>query len=89
MPQVKFTQNLSRHLSAPPREVAGTTVRQSLEQVFRTNPQLRGYLLDDQGRLRKHVVIFVDGEMIEDREGLSDAVQSSSELYVMQALSGG
>ena len=89
MPQVKFTQNLSRHLSAPPREVAGTTVRQSLDQVFQTNPQLRGYLLDDQGRLRKHVVIFVDGEMIADREGLSDAVQPSSELYVMQALSGG
>jgi molybdopterin synthase sulfur carrier subunit len=89
MPQVKFTQNLSRHLSVPSREVEGSTVRQSLDQVFESNPQLRGYVLDDQGRLRKHVVVFVDGEMIVDREGLSDSVQPSSELYVMQALSGG
>jgi len=89
MPQVKFTQNLSRHLSAPPCEVAGTTVRESLDRVFERNPQLRGYVLDDQGRLRKHVVIFIDGELIEDREGQSDAVEPSSELYVMQALSGG
>ncbi len=89
MPQVKFTQNLSRHLSAPPCEVAGGTVRESLDRVFDGNPQLRGYILDDQGRLRKHVMIFIDGEMIEDRERLSDTVQPSSELYVMQALSGG
>ena len=89
MPEVKFTQNLQRHLAAPPCQAAGTTVREVLDDVFRENPQLRGYVLDDQGCLRKHVVVFVDGEMIEDRTGLSDPVQPASELFVMQALSGG
>jgi len=89
MPQVSFTQNLRRHLEVPTREVEGATVRQSLDRVFESNPQLRGYVLDDQGRLRKHVVVFVDGEMVQDRDGLSDAVGPSSWLYVMQALSGG
>jgi molybdopterin synthase sulfur carrier subunit len=89
MPVVKFTQNLQRHLSAPPTEVEGTTVHGALEQVFLQSPQVRSYVLDDQGRLRKHVVIFVDNELIEDRIRLSDEVGTSSEILVMQALSGG
>lgn len=89
MPVVTFTQNLQRHLAAPAREVAGGTVREALDEVFRANPRLRGYVLDDQGRLRQHVVVFVDGELIEDRSRLTDPVHPASELFVMQALSGG
>jgi hypothetical protein len=87
MAQVKFTQHLVRHLAAPPLDVSGATVREVLDNAFRANPQLRGYVLDDQGRLRKHVVVFVDGQMVEDRESLSDGLDPSSELLVMQALS--
>lgn len=89
VPHVSFTQNLQRHLAAPPCSATGTTVREVLDDVFRQNPRLRGYVLDDQGRLRKHVVVFIDGEMIADRASLSDPVEPSSELFVMQALSGG
>ena len=86
---MKFTPALERHLSAPPAKVAGETVRAALSAVFDENPRLRGYILDEQGRLRKHVVVFVDGEMIRDRQGLSDPLEPASELFVMQALSGG
>ncbi len=89
MPRVVFTANLNRHLECPAREVPGATVREALDAVFQDNPRLRGYVLDDQGRLRRHVVVFIDGEMIEDRRALSDAVPPQAELYVMQALSGG
>ena len=89
MPEVRFTQNLQRHLSVPSVEAPGATVREVLDEAFRQNPKLRSYVLDDQARLRKHLVIFVDGQIIEDRENLSDAVDSGSELLVMQALSGG
>jgi hypothetical protein len=89
MAQVTFTQNLQRHLSAPPTNVEAETVREALEQVFGQVPHLRSYVVDDQGRLRKHVVIFVDGQLIEDRDQLSDEVGPQSELLVMQALSGG
>lgn len=89
MPQVVFTPNLRRHLSCPPQDVAGETVASVLQAVFRDNPALRGYLLDDQARLRQHVAIFIDGDMIEDRIALSDAVNQDSEIFVVQALSGG
>jgi molybdopterin synthase sulfur carrier subunit len=86
MPKVVFTANLERHLASPAREVTGSTVREAL---FAENPRLRGYVLDDQDRVRHHVVVFVDGQRIADSVHLSDPVPSAGEIYVMQALSGG
>ena len=89
MIKVSFTPNLNRHLSCPQRSVAGATVAQALHRVFADNPRLEGYILDDQGRLRKHVAVFVDGRMIDDRHHLSDPLNPDAEIYVAQALSGG
>jgi molybdopterin synthase sulfur carrier subunit len=89
MPRVVFTQNLQRHVACPPAAADGTTVREVLDQVFAANPRARGYVLDEQGELRHHMMVFVDGEMLRDRERLSDRVSPQSEIYVMQALSGG
>ena len=89
MARVVFTSNLQRHLDCPTQEAAGTTVRDVMNNVFAGAPKLRGYILDDQDQLRTHIHIFVDGELIVDRIKLSDAVRDSSEIYVMQALSGG
>ena len=61
----------------------------ALSRVFRNNPDLRSYVLDDQGRLRTHVAIYVDGRAVRDRAALGDAVGAGSEIHVMQALSGG
>ncbi len=89
MPEVKFTENLRRYLETTECRVDGATVGEALDQVFETQPKLRSYVLDDQGRLRKHVAVFVDGEMVHDREGLTDPVSQKTEVFVMQALSGG
>ena len=89
MPRVVFTPNLERHIAAPPKDAEGATVRQVLESVFADNPRLKGYVLDDQGRLREHMSVFVDGHAVRDRVGLSDPVPEDSEVYVLQALSGG
>lgn len=89
MPQVIFTSALERHLSCPPQEVSGSTVREVLNQAFATNPGVRAYVLDEQGALRKHMTVFVDGDAVRDRDGLSDGVKPDSQIYVMQALSGG
>ncbi len=89
MTRVVFTQNLRRHVGTADTEADGATVREVLDAVFAANPRLRGYVLDDQGALRKHMSIFVDGELVADRVHLSDPVRPGTEIYVMQALSGG
>jgi sulfur-carrier protein len=89
MAKVVFTPNIQRHVICPDTEVAGRTVREVLDNVFAGNPQARPYVLDDQSGLRKHMTIFVDGQMIRDRARLGDEVNDSSTVYVFQALSGG
>ena len=46
-------------------------------------------MVDEHGRLRKHMAIFVNNQPLKDRVELSDAVSEDTEIYVMQALSGG
>jgi hypothetical protein len=70
-------------------EVSGGTVREVLDRVFEQNERAKGFVLDDQGGVRKHVVIFVNGQQIQDRIRLDDPVAPDGEVYVMQALSGG
>lgn len=89
MAKVVFTSHLQRHVASPECVVSGATVHAALSEVFAANPPLRGYLLDDRGHLRKHVTVFVDGQRIRDRETLADPVTGASEIYVMQALTGG
>ncbi|MCA8943688.1 MAG: MoaD/ThiS family protein [Planctomycetes bacterium] len=89
MASVHFTSVIQRHVACPTAEASGETVRAVLESVFADHANLRSYLLDDQGALRKHVTIFVDGEQVRDRAELSHPVGPHSRLDVMQALSGG
>ena len=76
-------------MDCPTVETDGANVREILVQVFKMNSRLETYVLDDQRALRKHMRILVDGVAVRDLTGLTDAVQPSSDIWVMQALSGG
>ena len=89
MPTIRFTATLARHRAVRDIKADGTTVRAVLDAVLADDRVLRAYVLDDQGRLRKHINIFVDGAMVADRMRLSDPVIPESEIYILQALSGG
>src|SRR5437773_361091 len=67
MPHVTFTQNIQRHVSCPETEAEGRTVREVLDRVFAANPRARDYVLDDQGAVRRHMVVFVAGRQIRGR----------------------
>ena len=89
MATVRFTQNIQRHVPCPTRDIAGSTLRDVLDAYFRENERARGYVLDEQGKVRQHMIVFVDGEMARDRDRLSDPVKENSLIDVIQALSGG
>jgi molybdopterin synthase sulfur carrier subunit len=89
LPRVVLAPHLSRHVASREFDVDGSTVSEALAAVFAVAPALRGYVLDDQGELRKHVQVFVAGELVRDREKLSDPVSRATEIRVLQALSGG
>lgn len=89
MVTILFTPNLLRHVAIEPQRTAPGSLREVLEAAFERHPRLRGYLLDDQGGLRRHLAIFVNGVAIHDRVHLRDPVPDGAEVYVMQSLSGG
>jgi sulfur-carrier protein len=89
MAMVRFTANIQRHVACGDQEIPGETVRAVLEAYFTLNTVARSYVLDDQGGLRRHMAIYVDGQLVRDRAGLLDPVGEAGTVFVFQALSGG
>ena len=89
MPRVRFTQNIQRHVKCPSSEASGKSLRDVLNHYFQGNEAARGYVLDDQGALRQHMAVFINGKQALDRTQLSDDVPANATVDVMQALSGG
>lgn len=89
MGTIRFTANLQRHLPCPEQPLHGSTLREALDWVFERTPRLRSYLLDEHGRLRRHVTIYINDRPLCDRATLSDALAANDEVFVFQALSGG
>jgi sulfur-carrier protein len=90
MPTVKFTYALKRFFPGLKSTTAkGTTLAAVLHEMEASYPGVRGYVLDEQGSVRKHVNIFIDGTIIKDKTALTDPFSANSEIYIMQALSGG
>lgn len=85
MAQIIFTQQLARFLPVPTLETEAASLRAALDGAFAANPRLGAYVLDEQGRLRANVVVFVDGK----RSELDQPLRSDAKIYVLQALSGG
>jgi sulfur-carrier protein len=56
------------------------------DELDRRFPGIRFRVIDEQGRLRRHVRVFVNDEAVRD---LATTVQSADEVTIMQALSGG
>jgi molybdopterin synthase sulfur carrier subunit len=68
---------------------ASLTPSAALARYLEINPRVRAFVLDDQGAVRWHVAIFLNGQLIQDRRQLSDPVGDGDEIFVAQALSGG
>ena len=90
MAKVNFTYALKRfYPELESMEISASNVAEVLTNLNQQFPGLRDYLVDEQGRLRQHVNIFIGDKLIKDKERLSDQVTDQDEVFIMQALSGG
>jgi molybdopterin converting factor small subunit len=67
------------------QEVPGATVRDLMHALERANPALGGWILDERGRVRRHINVFVNGERVGD----GDPVADTDRVDVLPAISGG
>ena len=65
------------------------TAAEVIEALAREHPGIRDRVLDEQGELRRHVNIFIDGENARFAGGLKAQVGADSEMWIHPALSGG
>lgn len=67
-------------------EAHGGTVADLLADLDRQFPGMRFRMVDEQGRLRDHMKVFVGDQMVRD---LTTPLEGGAEVTLMQALSGG
>ncbi len=67
-------------------EATGATVNALLDDLDRQFPGLKYRMIDEQGRIRQHMRVFVNGEQTFD---LSLALNPTDRVQILQALSGG
>lgn len=89
MPRVEFAPALTRHVPCAPQQVRAATLGEALAAAFVAAPALRGYVLDEQGAVRKHVAVFVNARAIADRTRLDLPLRDEDQVLVIQALTGG
>lgn len=97
MATITLAPAIARWLTATPGadaapvqfQTTAVTLKDALTELFRVYPQLRGYVLDERGVIRHHVVAFVDNVVCTDKSNQSELLRPESEVYLFQALSGG
>jgi molybdopterin synthase sulfur carrier subunit len=90
--QVELTQHLPAlfpSLRGGPLQVEAVTVAELVAALDGLAPGVAYYICDERGRLRRHVNIFVDGELLVDRQRLCDRLEPNTRVFIAQALSGG
>ncbi|MEA2579493.1 MAG: sulfur-carrier protein [Actinomycetota bacterium] len=66
-------------------EVEGATVGAAIRELEAAHPKLVGWILDEQGEVRRHVNVFVNGERMQAEA----AIQPADRLHVLPSISGG
>lgn len=92
MPTVKLTGHLHSFFPALKEADLRVEARSAAEVIAaleRIAPGFAFYVCDEAGRARPHVNLFIDGQRITDRTRLTDPVGPDSEVFILQALSGG
>jgi molybdopterin synthase sulfur carrier subunit len=86
MAMVSLRAPLSQRAGGSSRlELPGDTVGEVLRELERRHPPIVGWILDEQGRVRPHVSVFVNGERTAEGTPVSEA----DLLQVLPSISGG
>jgi sulfur-carrier protein len=90
MATVHLPSALAGHSGGQRRvEIAGTTVGTVLASLGQAHPGVGQRVLDEQGALRRHVNVFVNGESIRYLDGVETPVGDGDEVWILPAVSGG
>lgn len=70
-------------------QVTGSTVSQAITDLTTQYPTIRTHIVDNQGKLRRYVNLFVNQENINNLDGLDTSIEESDKIILMPSISGG
>lgn len=86
MPRVILPGLLTERVHRPDRiEIDGPTAGHVLQALEQRYPPLKGWVLNEQGRVRQHIKLFVNGK----EASLATGTSPGDELHIIPAISGG
>lgn len=85
MPEIRLRAPLSELCGGATHQLAGATVIEALGELETAHPAIAGWILDERGRLREHISIFVNGERGEGKT----AVVAGDRVHILPAITGG
>jgi sulfur-carrier protein len=65
--------------------IDGSTVLELLRGLEREQPEVKGWVLDERGRIRRHINVYINGE----RGAETTAVRGEDRVEVLPAITGG
>ena len=71
--------------NAAEHDVDGSTVADLLASLEQAHPALAGWVVDERGRIRRHINVYVDTERVAE----DDPVPDGATVDVLPAISGG
>lgn len=87
--QIPATLRAYCHDATAELMLSAATVRSALEQLEQSHPALYQSICDETGTVRRHVHLFVNNNLVHDREGLETPLAAGDVLSIMPAVSGG
>jgi sulfur-carrier protein len=70
-------------------QVTGSTVSQAINDLTIQYPAIKPHIMDNQGRLRRHVNLFVNKENVNNLNGMDTSIQESDIIILMPSIMGG
>lgn len=84
--KVLIPSALRSYTESAKAEASGATLAEVVAELDRLYPGIRFRMIDEQGRIRRHIRFFFEGQQVRD---LAQPLSDSGELIIVQALSGG
>ena len=84
-----FLADFTNGHNAIPVNSAPATVGEALKELWQLHVGLRDRVVNEQGQLRTHVNIFVDGENIRRKQLLDTPISNGTEITILPSVSGG
>jgi sulfur-carrier protein len=87
--KVTLTANLQKYYPQAKFDMSASSVKDLLKKMDEVRPYFSAYILEDNGAIRKHVNIFINGEVVRDKSHVEIPLEAGTQVHIMQALSGG